>query len=333
MQSAAKNKSLAPSSPNEESLADVMHGLLLKQQEIASVIPQDKPVFYVDIPVHLNIGDLLINRGTDFFFLRYKYNVVARASEYDYRITLKSMPKDATIVMHGGGNLGDIWPHHELVRQDVLKRFTNHKIIVMPQTVHFKDPANLERFKGVYNRHPDLTLYLRDKVSQAFAHEHLTKHSYLMPDMAHQLWRDDPLLQIDKSGSGELFLGRTDCEADARRDTSLRTAMDWHHVTGPVARVEEIALRTAMRLNPWAQLQPGMVSMWYKLRDTLIARGAERLALYEYIFTDRLHAAILGLMLGKRVTVIDNNYGKLGNYFEAWMPGKIQLVRNATDGI
>jgi pyruvyl transferase EpsO len=51
--------------------------------------------------------------------------------------------------------------------------------------------------------------------------------------------------------------------------------------------------------------------------------GASRIA------TDRLHGAILARLAGRPVTLIDNSYGKVTAYYEAWWQDDpaVELVR------
>jgi pyruvyl transferase EpsO len=306
---------------NVRKLHDVMEQLVAKQDEIVLFIPKNKPIYYIDIPVHFNIGDLLINRGADFFFKRYNYKVVARASLFDYQAALKDIPDDATIVLHGGGNFGDIWPHHEKVRQAVLKKFTKNKIVLMPQSIHFHDPANIRVLKRAYREHPDITLLLRDKISLDIALEHFSEKSYLMPDIAHQLWPEDALLLRHIKGQGDLYLAREDREANnAFKDSlSSRKTVDWDSIPNFMEKTVLAAIRMAMMGNPSRSLQALLIKRWLPLRDRLIARAAHFMAAYDHIITDRLHAMLLGLMLDKRVTMLDNSYGKLGRYADAWL--------------
>ena len=37
--------------------------------------------------------------------------------------------------------------------------------------------------------------------------------------------------------------------------------------------------------------------------------------------TDRLHAALLALLMGRTVIALDNFYGKIRRYLAAWFPG------------
>ena len=45
-----------------------------------------------------------------------------------------------TTFVHGGGNLGDLWPRHQVLRERVISAFPNHRIVQLPQSVHFRDP-------------------------------------------------------------------------------------------------------------------------------------------------------------------------------------------------
>jgi pyruvyl transferase EpsO len=49
-----------------------------------------------------------------------------------------------------------------------------------------------------------------------------------------------------------------------------------------------------------------------------LARGVELLAGGETIITDRLHAALLGLQIGRSVIAVDNNNSKLSAYADTW---------------
>ncbi len=44
------------------------------------------------------------------------------------------------------------------------------------------------------------------------------------------------------------------------------------------------------------------------------------------IYTNRLHAMLLGLLLGREVRWFDNSYGKLGAYAETWLANHPDLA-------
>src|SRR3546814_6761884 len=48
---------------------------------------------------------------------------------------------DGPILIHGGGNMGTLWPKHEAFRLHLLRTHRGHPIVQMPQSIHYADPA------------------------------------------------------------------------------------------------------------------------------------------------------------------------------------------------
>src|SRR3546814_2731082 len=61
-----------------------MLSLKARLQALRELVPLDRPVVYLDYPVHLNIGDLLINLGTEAWFGSAGYEIACRASVFDF---------------------------------------------------------------------------------------------------------------------------------------------------------------------------------------------------------------------------------------------------------
>ncbi len=57
----------------------------------------------------------------------------------------------------------------------------------------------------------------------------------------------------------------------------------------------------------------GNLSNWY------MQEGVKFINEYEEVYTTRLHGYILSVLLGKKVYMIDNSYGKNGNFYHTWM--------------
>ncbi|VEH66559.1 General stress protein 30 [Rodentibacter pneumotropicus] len=115
----------------------------LKQQlaPIADLIKDKNNVFYFDYPLHLNVGDLLIYHGTEQFFKDHNINVTLKRCEFDLDINevKQKITPNTTILLHGGGNFGDLYPQHQKIREAMIQHFPNNRIIVLPQTLYFKD--------------------------------------------------------------------------------------------------------------------------------------------------------------------------------------------------
>lgn len=61
---------------------------------------------------------------------------------------------------------------------------------------------------------------------------------------------------------------------------------------------------------------------WYAMniyRTDLIRIGVKFIKRYDYIYSTRLHGIILSLLCQKRVTAIDNSYGKNLNFIKTWL--------------
>ena len=54
-----------------------------KLNPMVELIKDKNDVFYLDYPLHLNVGDLLIYHGTEQFFKEHHINVTLKRCEYD----------------------------------------------------------------------------------------------------------------------------------------------------------------------------------------------------------------------------------------------------------
>jgi pyruvyl transferase EpsO len=69
------------------------------------------------------------------------------------------------------------------------------------------------------------------------------------------------------------------------------------------------------------------------LAEQRLMRGCQLLSRGREVVTDRLHAHILCLLMGIPHVLVDNNYGKLRSFFEAWTkdaPG-VRFCRDWTE--
>ncbi len=263
---------------------------------------QGSPYALVDFPDHPNVGDSAIWLG-ELAVLREVTgrdpSYVSTWHDFDYRVFADACP-GGVLLIHGGGNLGDLWPHHQQFRERLLTTFKNRKIVQLPQSIFFKSDKAAARFSSVATKHPDFSLYVRDTVSQAFAASRLGLRAELSPDTA-------MMLDLHRQGEATvplLALLRTDCEGAALADAHLggATIVDWltndeDVPTGSSARARERQARTRL------------------------ARGVALLSQGERLITDRLHGHLLALLMGIPHVFHDNSYGKLSAYAASWTAG------------
>ena len=95
-------------------------------------------VVLLNTPLHGNIGDHAIAVAEKEMLSSIGISVLDYPWEKRYFNALaKLTPKDKVILVHGGGYIGDLWINEEEKLERVLQTFKHHRIIIMPQTVHF----------------------------------------------------------------------------------------------------------------------------------------------------------------------------------------------------
>ena len=142
----------------------------------------------LDFPDHANVGDSAIWLG-EIAMLR-----AITGRDPDHVCTWDAFDADAfrrdspagVVLLHGGGNLGDIWPHHQHFREAMLAEFRDRTIVQLPQSIHFRAGEGLDRFAACVAAHPDFHLYVRDAQSLDLA-QRLSCTVALAPDSAFAL--------------------------------------------------------------------------------------------------------------------------------------------------
>jgi exopolysaccharide biosynthesis predicted pyruvyltransferase EpsI len=253
----------------------------------------------VDFPDHANVGDSAIWLG-ELAMLRQitKRDPCYVSTWHDFDLdAFRSACPDGILFLHGGGNLGDIWPHHQRFREDILARVRDRPVVQLPQSIHFRVLSEVDRFAVLVAHHPDFVLYVRDTRSLDFARKHLACPLHLAPDSAYALGEQSCAApQCDV-----LMLMRTDDERQGYALPSPDPAIvvDWLEDDADVPVGVDAKAREAQAV---ARVDRGL---------RLLARG-------RVVVTDPLHRHILSDLLGIPHVVLDNDYGKLAAYLDAW---------------
>jgi len=275
------------------------------------ILPITGPYALVDVPNHANVGDSAIYLG-ELAWLR-----AAGVPEPDYVSDVFSHDDDrlrarvphGTILIHGGGNVGDLWRRHQALREQVIERFPHHRIIQLPQTIHFENPAALERAATLFSSHGNFTLLVRDGRSLELARDALKCPARSCPDAAFGL---GPLVPGGPATAEVVALARTDKEMPGGGPPTGIPVFDWlEDDRTPLLRLE----RTLRSLG---------TGLWLRQRlrvavaEQRVRRGCAALGRGRVVMTDRLHGHILCLLMGIPHVAVDNNYGKLRSFVEAW---------------
>ncbi|HNB21310.1 MAG TPA: polysaccharide pyruvyl transferase family protein [Candidatus Melainabacteria bacterium] len=316
----------------------------------------------LDYPDHLNSGDHLIWLGTCFYLKENRSARITYAASivsFDQK-ELKEKNGSAPIFFQGGGNLGDIWPDSQKFRESVIADNHDCPIYIMPQSIHFLDPASLESAKNIFNTHPDLTIFCRDQTSFEFAQQHFNQcRSILAPDMVFAL---APVIQMffkkPKRGKTK-FLIRQDKEAEKANLAKIAQSLnieseDWETYTwiydgrgklkepaalykklpGSVYAVREFWQRGFAKpkrlpdrlkwryLKRFAALLDSMPNREQTLFSWMIAFDAlKQVSECVLIVTDRLHVHLAACILGVKNGLVSNSYHKNEQFFSTWKMG------------
>lgn len=309
----------------------LLMGELASQHDILLDLIGNRPLHYVDLPIHGNIGDLLIMLGTLAFFERHHLSPKISAPAFAYEAGWIA-PGD-TVVFHGGGNFGDLYAEYGMqgLREYIASNYRDNRIIVLPQTLYFSSEAAMQQSAAIFRSHPDVHLCVRDMASYDIA-LNFTDKVYLLPDMAHQLYRLTPQQSVPHGQQqGALRISRTD---DEKADTvdlqglDIVATTDWPMVVGDSEhRIEHF--RRAMRgFYKYGMGRPAnklLSGLWADYSRHLVGRATQLFAAHEHVVTDRLHGHILACLMDKPNTVLDNSYGKNSSYVNAWT-GSSELV-------
>ena len=246
-----------------------------------------------------------------------------RCLSYSSLLTYRCIPlrRDISILVHGGGNLGELYREHISFLFQLVKKYPNNRIIVFPQTIFYQNMDLLHRDIELLRQHHDLHFCIRDKKGYELIKNELP-HVYLLPDMSACIDLDF-FQQWNPKIKGSLLLKRKDAELSSI-PLSIKTDFieDWPTFNHDMfdgtflAKVISNLCKMCPYLfrNAWN---------WYAMnvyRKDLLRIGTKFIKSYEPIYTTRLHGLLLSLFCGKhQITVIDNSYGKNLNYVHTWL--------------
>lgn len=305
-----------------------------KIQQLRSIINNqllpliDSDYAYLELPYYENIGDTLIWEGTRIFLKQTKYRCLYSASSSTFYN--HNFPQSATILLQGGGNFGDLWDGPQPFRKKIIELYPNNKVIIFPQTVWYEHQGNIKADEIFFANHPNVTMCARDKVSFKFMQEHFPKNkALLVPDMA---------FFIDFNKFGEINTTKTERTLYAKRtDKELKNDIwprfipqnaevhDWptiEHKAPKYAHADYIVgwlnfFANIKGIKPINRLIDLMRAHFY--RPQYIKDCVKFINQYSTIYATRLHIAIASAMMGKKVYLMDNSYGKNFSFYDTWL--------------
>ncbi|MCU0533100.1 MAG: polysaccharide pyruvyl transferase family protein [Hydrococcus sp. Prado102] len=310
----------------------------------------------LDYPNHSNLGDHLIWLGELFYVnhvLKAKIGYASHLKNFSGEMMEKQVGK-SPILLHGGGNLGDLWTYYQKFREQIISTYLDRPIFILPQTLYFAEERNLENTAKIFNAHPNLTIFVRDNYSYKIANEAFDNCKVIKaPDMAFQMV-DMPNLSFNLNHKDSiLYLKRKDKELNNLASlNSLEfnelSIKDWESYTyywkyrttsmprawtpqgiirvlregwqqGTYIPLEWFSRQKWNFFHPYCFCLRKMSAQNLHLKSwNMMHHGIYQLKQYPLAITNRLHGHILSLLLGIPHVFLANSYYKNEAFYETW---------------
>jgi pyruvyl transferase EpsO len=281
----------------------------------------------LDLPEFPNVGDQLITLG-ELAFLEEAFPK-ARISIFDHHLYSEKcdplIEECSIILLHGGGNFGDIWPYQQMFRETILQKFAHKRIIQFPQSIRFSSQQQIDKCVAAIAGATDFHLMVRDGASEAFARAHFDCPVHLVPDMAFFM---PPITRLPAE-TDIVCLFRTDEEAVAdhaaieaavAEHTSRYVVVDWNGESSSFTKMLDRFFAKLTRRSPrltWP-IQGWMLAVRKRYAQARLQVGIAMLSRGGLVVTDRLHAHILACLLGVPNYFFNSLDGKAGALYRSW---------------
>lgn len=281
---------------------------------LLDIIPESNVprVFYLGITEHSNLGDLAqyycIKRWLKMNFFENEIIEFESTTVVDKRFGFidkfrKVLGENDIIVFQSGYTTQDLGGNHEYMHRLIIDNFPTTKIILMPQTIFFREEKNKLRTAVSYNQGKRTIFLARDRVSYEMAIE-------MFPDIVVKLYPDIVTsligqFKFDQRDNKVLFCCRNDGEKLYSDEEILQLR---NRVEGLLpTEISDTTIRVSHR----------------KIRRNLkyyIENEIEKFSKYRLIITDRYHGNIFALAANTPVIILKTNDHKVTTGAE-WFKG------------
>lgn len=269
-------------------------------------LPSGNKIFIFLAANYGNLGDIAIT------YAQYKllekmensYSVVEIPANCSYSYlkgVVRQITQNDIVTFVGGGNMGDMYPLYENIRQIVVSELPNVKVIQFPLTADFSNSVDgqlmLKSAKKIYGKQQNLTILARERKTSIFLSKILGIDIPIVPDVVLTL----DYFQGLQGRKGIAVCLRSD------KEKSLTT-------------FEVTNLKDVVRLH-----DENFTEIDTVVDDNLITLENKTLFLEKFltsisrkrlIVTDRLHGMIFAYITGTPAIVFSNSNHKVKECYE-----------------
>ncbi|MEG3436917.1 polysaccharide pyruvyl transferase family protein [Pannus brasiliensis CCIBt3594] len=335
-------------------IQELKQNLRASLEEALSSLKSFQECALLSYPDHYNIGDHLIWLGeilylTDVLGIRPEY--CASVASFSDREMEEKLDRKQPILIHGGGNLGDLWGYYQNFYEKIISQYPDRPIVILSQSLIFRYESKLNRAREIFNNHPDLTLIARENQSYRLALQYFPKCKvFKAPDLALQLI-DLPSLSLPPDRSDTiLYLRRQDQELNTASSPDILdlpnlVVEDWssyqnkgkpalNSIGGLTVLFQEgwregsLLPREWVSRQLWKQFHP-YTAKFKNLDNSSLHltswnyahNGIYQFSPHRLVITSRLHGHILCIILGIPHVFLANAYHKNESFYETWSHG------------
>ncbi len=279
-----------------------------------------KEVILFCTPLHGNVGDQAITYAEEKLFQDNKilfFEVSTYEADLNFDYIHENIANDAVILIHGGGFLGSQWFEEEKMARKVIQNFKNHRVIILPQTIYYKNDSfgqeQFEKSKIIYNAHNDLHICARENISYeimkiAYPHAEIL----LVPDTV--LYLEAIQGRIEKNGI--LLCLREDAEAKLSKEEKQK-------IDKLASKFSNSILKTDMMVSHLVRKRNRGKEIKKKLKEFESAK---------LVVTDRLHGMIFACITNTPCITLNNYNHKVKGVYE-WIKNLnyVKYIENVND--
>ena len=278
-------------------------------------------IYLFGVPEHQNYGDIAIFIAEMNFLKKFlpNFEVITIPERFvaEDIFAVKEVIDDSDIIaLHGGGNMGDVWPFVDMIRQDVIRNFgSRYRIISFPQSVSYNNDLWVEEMQQVLKNCVNISAFARDATSFKIMKDIFPNNvkCFLVPDIVMSLNKVKPSL----SRNGVLFL--------MRRDREKLQNPEFNGIKDYVTKKYRYKISDTVG------------DIWYRIDEKTASKRVDQklkeLQKSKLVITDRLHGMIFAYITGTPALVFDNNNHKIKNFYNTWIKGKDNSIFLVNNGV
>lgn len=286
-------------------------------------IAEDK-IFYLGIPAHANLGDLaqgvcirnwIKKNYPERTVIEIETNALVN-TRFSVLSLLKETYKEGDlIIFQSGYTTTDLGGYADEMHRAVMEILPDAKMLMMPQTIYFREEENKRRTSKCYNAMGNLLFLARDRVSYNMALE-------MFPDIEVMLFPDIVTTMIGKfpvntKREGIMFCCRDDGEKFYSDEQIDKLMQKCSHLE---------------KVNKTDTTKKKNVSEIVKNAEKYIIDEIKEYSKYKLVITDRYHGTILSLAAGTPVIVVKTTDHKVITGVE-WFKGVYDEYVYAADDL